>query len=77
MSSKSQHVVPNLKGGWSVRRFGSVRATRSFDTRAAAISFAKEKARKERVDLYIHRSDGMVEERRTFGRDPYPAQAKR
>jgi hypothetical protein len=71
MSNKGQHVTPNPKGGWSVRQSGAVRATRVFGTQAAAVEYAREKARKEGGDLYVHRADGTIGERDTYGVDPY------
>ena len=77
LMSKGQHVVPNPKGGWSVRNSGAARATRTFDNQSEAIDFAKEKARKGRGELYVHRSDGTIRERNTYGKDPYPPRDKR
>ena len=75
---KSQHVVPNPKGGWSVRPSGATRATRVFDTQKDAVSFAKTQARKESAELYVHRRDGTIQERDSFGRDdPCPPRDKR
>jgi hypothetical protein len=56
MSGKSQHVVPNSKGEWVVRRSGSARATRVFETRHGAVKYAKRLAQKSGAELYIHRA---------------------
>lgn len=69
MSIKSQHVAPNPSGGWSVRRSGSIRASRVFETREAAVRYARDKAKKERTDLYLHGVDGMVREKSSYGSD--------
>lgn len=60
MSGKAQHVAPNPRGGWSVRRTGAIRAARVFRTESEAITYAREKAREERSDLFVHRKDGTV-----------------
>lgn len=73
---RSQHVVPNPKGGWSVRQYGAVRATRVFDHKEDAVSFAKSLARKASSDLYIHRRDGTIQARDSFGHDPHPAKTE-
>lgn len=72
MLKRSQHVVPNPKGGWSVRQYGAARATRVFDHKDDAVSFARSLARKASSDLYIHRRDGTIQERDSFGHDLHP-----
>ena len=67
MSTRSQHVTPNLSGGWSVFRSGSTRASRVFRNHDAAVAYARDKARKEQTDLYVHGSDGMVREKTSYG----------
>ena len=71
MSKVDRHVVPNSRGGWSVRHSGAARATRTFSTQADAVRFARSIAKKERTTLYVHRSDGTVRQMDTFGTDPY------
>jgi hypothetical protein len=67
---KSQHVVSNPNGGWSVLRSGASRATRVFDNKEDAVNFAKTLAEKERTHLYVHRRDGTIQERDSYGRAP-------
>ena len=69
MSAKSQHVTPNPSGGWRVFRSGSTRASRLFRNHDAAVAYAREKARKEQSDLFVHGDDGMVQERTSYGID--------
>ena len=68
---RDQHVVPNPKGGWSVVRSGAVRATRVFDSQKDALGFARKLAKKENVDLYVHRRDGTIEERDSYGQQRF------
>ncbi|HWT11389.1 MAG TPA: DUF2188 domain-containing protein [Allosphingosinicella sp.] len=63
---RDQHVVSNVRGGWSVRGAGSERATRVFATQAEAISYARDLARRDRGILYLHREDGTVKEKRSY-----------
>lgn len=70
--SRSRHVVPSATGGWSVRASGAARATKTFETQAAAIQHGKALAKKDGVELYIHRSDGTIRERNSYGSDPRP-----
>ncbi|MCE5271407.1 DUF2188 domain-containing protein [bacterium] len=59
MKQDSQHVSPHRNGGWSVRKTGSVKATKVFDKQAEAIKYGKTLAEKNSTDLYIHRRDGL------------------
>jgi hypothetical protein len=70
--TKGKHVVPSPSGGWSVRTSGASRASKTFDTQAAAIKHGKALAKKEHTELYIHRSDGTIRERNSYGNDPHP-----
>lgn len=63
-----RHVIPNSKGGWSVRQTGASRAGKIFTTQADAIDYARVKARKEKTDLYVHGRDGSVREKNSFTR---------
>ncbi len=67
MSSKSQHVVPHTGGGWSVRSTGSERATRVFEDLQAAVSFARDIAKRGGAELFVHGRDGMVHDHASFG----------
>ena len=71
MSSKGQHVVPS-GGKWSVRRAGAERASGVYSTQQEAIERAREIAKNQGAELYIHGRDGRIRERSTFGKDPYP-----
>ena len=71
MSRKTQHVVrsPN---GWSVKRGGSKRASKTFETQKEAISYGKAISKNQGAELYIHGRDGMVREKNSYGSDPHP-----
>lgn len=71
MSRMSQHVV-SRDGKWAVRRGGSDRVTRRFVTKREAIEAARELARKQRTELYIHGEDGRIIKRDSYGDDPFP-----
>lgn len=72
MNKRSQHVVPNPNGGWSVRKSGSERASSVFSTQADAIKRGKELAKREGAELYVHRSDGTILMKNSYGADPLP-----
>ena len=71
MPVKGQHVVPN-NGRWSVRKAGSVRVTKTYGTQREAIKEARELAKKQKTELYIHGRDGRIRERDSYGSDPFP-----
>jgi hypothetical protein len=76
MSKKSQHVVPNPKGGWSVKSQGSIRAIRSFATQNDAVNWARLKSKKDRRNLIVHGRDGTIRSSASYGEDPYPPQER-
>lgn len=75
--AKGHHVVPRTDGRWSVRQTGASRASRVFTTQADAVSYARAQAQKESGELYIHRQDGTVRSRDSYGQDPAPYRAAR
>ena len=69
--AKNQHVVPH-DGDWAVKGEGNQRATSTHRTQREAIEAAKEIAIKNRSEMFIHRENGQIRERNTYGKDPYP-----
>ena len=65
MSGMNQHVIPT-GDRWAVRRAGSRRSSRVFDTQREAITAATGIARSQGVDLYIHGRDGLIREHVRF-----------
>ncbi|MGQ0484408.1 MAG: DUF2188 domain-containing protein [Hyphomicrobiales bacterium] len=72
MSGKSQHVVANPSGGWAVRQSGASRASRTFSTQTAAEKFARQAAKRAGSEVFIHRRDGTVRDRDSYGDGPFP-----
>ena len=66
-----QHVVPR-NGQWAVRREGSTRDTKRFETQEAAIRTARRIARNQGGELVVHGRDGRIRKRSSYGSDPYP-----
>ena len=77
MSKKTHHVVPNQSGGWSVRKGGASRASKVFDRQSEAIDYAKDLAKKNSSELYVHRTDGTIREKSSYGNDPNPPKDKK
>lgn len=69
--SKNQHVVP-YDGEWAIKKEGSGRATTVVPTQKMAIEIAKEIAKNQKVELFIHGRDGQIRERESYGNDPHP-----
>lgn len=68
---RNQHVVPHRRG-WAVKPAGSQRATSVHATQSAAISVAREIAITKGSEMLIHRPDGRIRERNSYGNDPHP-----
>lgn len=67
MAKISQHVVPK-NDGWAVRKQGSVKATKIFTTQTEAVQFARQVAKKNSAELFIHRADGTIRDRKTYSK---------
>lgn len=68
---RNYHVVPNGKG-WIVKKPFSSRASGVFNTQREAIGFGKKQAKNQQAELFIHRKDGKIRERNSYGKDPFP-----
>lgn len=71
MGKKNIHVVPN-GDEWSVVREGGQRKTRNLPTQTEAIDYASPLAKTDKVELVIHRPNGRIRDKRSYGNDPYP-----
>jgi hypothetical protein len=68
---KDQHVVRHDEG-WAVRGAGNRKATAIFGTQAEAIDAARRIAQNQLSELLVHRRDGRIRSKDSFGRDPLP-----
>lgn len=66
---KNQHVVPN-GDKWAVKGAGNERATKIVETQKEAIHIAREIAINQQSELIIHRTDGKIRDKDSFGNDP-------
>jgi hypothetical protein len=71
MSKKNQHVVPSGKN-WAVKGAGNSKATRIVQTQNEASTIAREIAKNQGSEMFIHGKNGQIRERNTYGKDPYP-----
>lgn len=70
--SKNQHVTPHRDGGWQVKGAGNERATARTNTQAEAIQIATKIARNQQSEVVIHRQNGQIREKNSYGNDPFP-----
>lgn len=66
------HVVIQRNGSWAVKSAGASRAGRVFPRQSDAIRSAREMAQRNKGELYIHSSNGMIRERLSYGKDQFP-----
>ena len=74
--NKNQHVVPSGKQ-WAVRGDGNSKKTRITQTQSEAIGIAREIARNQQSELVIHRKDGTIRDKDSYGHDSCPPKDKK
>ncbi|WP_306523710.1 DUF2188 domain-containing protein [Rheinheimera sp.] len=72
MAEKSQHVMRGSDGGWIVRKGGSDKATKRFETQEDAIKWGQDVAKRQHAEFYIHGVDGKIREKKSYGEDRTP-----
>ena len=65
------HTVPH-DDGWANRRAGADRVSKTFNTKAEAQAAGRTTAERERTEHVIHKADGSIGGRNSYGNDPYP-----
>jgi hypothetical protein len=68
---KNQHVVPH-GDDWAVRGEGNGRDTSHHNTQRDAIDAAREIAENQRSEVVIHRPNGTIRDKDSYGNDPAP-----
>jgi hypothetical protein len=68
---KNQHVVPRADG-WAVRGENNSRVTSIHTTQAEAERAARTIAINQRSEVVIHRPNGEIRDKNSYGNDPYP-----
>ena len=72
MSSKPPvHTVP-MGNKWTNQRAGSTRAGQNYDTKAEAQAAGRKTAMRDKTEHIIHKKDGTIGERNSYGKDPNP-----
>lgn len=65
------HTV-RTEGGWGNKREGSNRVSKTYDTKSEAQAAGRETARRTKTEHVIHRRDGTIGEKNSYGNDTYP-----
>jgi hypothetical protein len=66
MARTDKHVVPTLAGGWAVKNSRASRPSRTFDTQLEAVRYARERAKSDGAELYVHSKDGSVRQKSSY-----------
>ena len=73
---KNQHVVKHGKG-WAVRGEGNSRVSSQHGTQEWARRSAVGTAKREKSEVVIHRPDGRIRDKDSYGNDPCPPRDKK
>lgn len=68
---KNQHVVPH-NDKWAVKGAGNGKVTKVVDTQKEAIDVAKGISKNQQSELIIHRPNGQIRDKNSYGNDPFP-----
>ena len=71
MKRKHQHDVPH-PNGWAIKKEGASKATKVTSTQAEAINKARKIAINQKSEVVIHRKNGQIRDKDSYGNDPYP-----
>lgn len=71
MNKKNQHVVPH-GNQWAVKGEKNEKATRVVETQTEAIKIAREIAINQHSEVVIHRPNGRIRDKNSYGNDNYP-----
>jgi uncharacterized protein YdaT len=66
---KNQHVVSH-DSKWAVKGENNNRFTKITNTQNEAITIARRIAKNQQSELFIHKKDGTIRDRDSFGNDP-------
>lgn len=69
---KNQHVTKHDSGGWQVKGAGNTKATKITNTQADAINIAKGIAKNQQSEVIIHKANGKIRDKDSYGHDPFP-----
>lgn len=73
---KNQYVVPTTDG-WGVKGEGNSKLTARTDTKAEALKIGTNIAKNQRSELTILKKDGKIQNKNSYGNDPFPPRDKK
>lgn len=71
MAKKAVHIVP-AGNSWKVKSAGSEKSSKVTSTQAEAIQVGRRIAMNRGSELVVHRTDGTIRSKDSFGNDPFP-----
>lgn len=71
MAKKNVHVVPDGKG-WAVKTEGAAKPLSNHKTQQTAAEAGKKVAKANQSELVIHRPNGQIRDKDSYGNDPCP-----
>ena len=72
------HVIPASSGDkWTVKKTGSERALKTFEKQSDAVDWARSHVKENRSEVVIHRKDGTIREKHSYGNDAHPPRDKK
>lgn len=77
MPRKTHHVVPNVEGGWDVKKGDGERSIKHHERKTDAVDHARGISRNQESELVIHNKNGRISNADSHGNDPYPPKDKR
>jgi len=73
MQKRETYHVTFKEEKWKVQKEGARRPTKNFENKHEAVDFGREIAKNQPLgQLIIHKKNGIIEEERTYGKDPFP-----
>ena len=76
MAKKNIHVVPSGTT-WAVKPAGGGQPLSTHPTQGAAVEAGRRVAQRDRTELVIHRPNGQIRDKDSFGNDPLPPRDKK
>lgn len=76
MKKKVIHIVP-CDEGWGIRKAESEKLTKILPTKKEAEEFGHQMAINQKTELIIHGKDGKIQDKDSYGKDPYPPKDKK
>jgi len=73
MPKREKYHVTHEENKWKVQKEASQRPAKTFDNKQDAFNFGREIAKNQPLgQLIIHKKSGIIQEERTYRKDPFP-----